>query len=89
MPVQILVVDDDEVSREVLALLLHGAGYAVETADSGDAALLHLQETELLAAGGLDRPADAGNNRERIGAPAPQSLRSSDDSTGHECNRTG
>jgi CheY-like chemotaxis protein len=46
MPVQILVVDDDEVSREVLALVLHGAGYAVETADSGDAALLHLQETE-------------------------------------------
>jgi CheY-like chemotaxis protein len=43
MPVQILVVDDDEISREVLALLLHSAGYAVETVDSGDAALLHLQ----------------------------------------------
>jgi CheY-like chemotaxis protein len=43
MPVQILVIDDDDVSREVLALLLHGAGYGVETADSGDAALLHLQ----------------------------------------------
>jgi CheY-like chemotaxis protein/HPt (histidine-containing phosphotransfer) domain-containing protein len=43
MPVRVLVVDDDALSREVLALLLHAAGYAVETADSGDAALLHLQ----------------------------------------------
>jgi CheY-like chemotaxis protein/HPt (histidine-containing phosphotransfer) domain-containing protein len=48
MPVQILVVDDDEVSREVLALLLHGAGYAVDTVESGDEALLHLQTTHLL-----------------------------------------
>jgi CheY-like chemotaxis protein len=43
MPVQVLVVDDDALSREVLSLLLQGAGYAVETADSGDTALLHLQ----------------------------------------------
>ena len=42
IPVRVLVVDDDEVSREVLAVLLEGAGYAVNTADSGDAALLHL-----------------------------------------------
>src|SRR5438270_2008628 len=48
MPVQILVVDDDDVSREVLALLLQRAGYAVEAADSGDAALLQLQTTDLL-----------------------------------------
>lgn len=48
MPVQILVVDDDDVSREVLALLLHNAGYAVETADSGDAALLQLQTARSL-----------------------------------------
>jgi CheY-like chemotaxis protein len=48
MPVQILVVDDDALSREVLALLLDRAGYAVETADSGDAALLHLQAAQLL-----------------------------------------
>ena len=48
MPVQVLVVDDDALSREVLALLLHGAGYAVETADSGDAALLHLQTVRIL-----------------------------------------
>jgi CheY-like chemotaxis protein len=45
MQVRVLVVDDDSLSREVLALLLHGAGYAVESADSGDAALLHLQPT--------------------------------------------
>jgi CheY-like chemotaxis protein len=43
MPVRVLVVDDDALSRDVLALLLHGAGYVVETVDSGDTALLHLQ----------------------------------------------
>ncbi len=43
MPVRILVVDDDSVSGEVLALLLHSAGYAVETVDSGDAALRLLE----------------------------------------------
>jgi CheY-like chemotaxis protein len=43
VPVRILVVDDDEVSRDVLALLLEGEGYAVDTVDSGDAALLHLR----------------------------------------------
>ena len=43
MPARVLVVDDDELSREVFALLLQNAGYAVETADSGDAALLHLR----------------------------------------------
>jgi CheY-like chemotaxis protein len=42
VPVQILVVDDDAVSREVIALHLEAAGYAVETAESGDAALLRL-----------------------------------------------
>ena len=48
MPIQILVIDDDDVSREVLALLLNSTGYAVATADSGDAALLHLQMAGLL-----------------------------------------
>jgi CheY-like chemotaxis protein len=42
VPVRILVVDDDAVSREVIALLLEQAGHAVETADSGDWALLQL-----------------------------------------------
>jgi CheY-like chemotaxis protein len=47
MPVKVLVVDDDALSREVLALLLDRAGYLVETADSGDDALLHLQAAHL------------------------------------------
>jgi CheY-like chemotaxis protein len=41
-PVRILVVDDDDVSREVIAMLLESTGYEVNTADSGDAALLRL-----------------------------------------------
>jgi CheY-like chemotaxis protein len=48
MPLRVLVVDDDALSCEVLAVLLHGAGYAVETADSGDGALLHLQRVSTL-----------------------------------------
>jgi CheY-like chemotaxis protein len=48
MPVRVLVVDDDAISREVFALLLDGAGYAVDTADSGDAAMLHLQTAHTL-----------------------------------------
>jgi CheY-like chemotaxis protein/HPt (histidine-containing phosphotransfer) domain-containing protein len=43
MPVQVLVVDDDALSRDVLSLLLQQAGYAVDAVESGDAALLHLQ----------------------------------------------
>jgi CheY-like chemotaxis protein/HPt (histidine-containing phosphotransfer) domain-containing protein len=41
-PVRVLVVDDDEVSREVIALLLAGEGYKVDKAESGDAALRQL-----------------------------------------------
>jgi len=48
MPVRILVVDDDELSREVFSLVLLDAGYAVETAESGDAALLSLQTARSL-----------------------------------------
>lgn len=47
MPLRVLVVDDDELSREVFALLLHNAGYAVQTAESGDAALEHFETTHL------------------------------------------
>jgi CheY-like chemotaxis protein len=43
MPVQILIVDDDELSREVLMLLVGRAGYEVEAVESGDAALAHVQ----------------------------------------------
>jgi CheY-like chemotaxis protein/HPt (histidine-containing phosphotransfer) domain-containing protein len=38
-PLLILVVDDDALSRDVLALLLAHAGFVVDTADSGDAAV--------------------------------------------------
>jgi CheY-like chemotaxis protein/HPt (histidine-containing phosphotransfer) domain-containing protein len=41
-----MVVDDDEISREVLALLLQAEWYAVDLADSGDAALLKLKTTD-------------------------------------------
>jgi CheY-like chemotaxis protein/HPt (histidine-containing phosphotransfer) domain-containing protein len=43
MPVRILVVEDDEVSREILELLLQAEGYEVASVDSGDAALARLQ----------------------------------------------
>jgi CheY-like chemotaxis protein len=43
---RVLVVDDDEVSREVLGALLEAEGYAVETATSGDEALVRLRAME-------------------------------------------
>lgn len=68
MPVRVLVVDDDALSREVFALSLHGAGYAVETADSGDAALRHLQTArplpEVILAD-LQMPGTTGNELAR------------------------
>lgn len=44
-PLRVLVVDDDALSREVLALLLEHAGYIVSTADSGDTAIRRLGST--------------------------------------------
>jgi CheY-like chemotaxis protein len=95
MPVQVLVVDDDTLSREVLALLLHGAGYAVETAESGDEALLHLQTMHLLpqvVLTDLQMPGTTGNElalRLRgLCGPATMLLAMSatapDDGSGHE-----
>jgi CheY-like chemotaxis protein len=43
MTLRVLVIDDDDISRDIFALTLNGAGYNVETADSGDAALAQLQ----------------------------------------------
>ncbi|WP_035348759.1 response regulator [Edaphobacter aggregans] len=39
LPFRILVIDDDALSRELLTLLLLREGYAVDAAESGDAAL--------------------------------------------------
>lgn len=45
MPLRILVIDDDALSRDVIALLLEHAGFVVDTADSGDAAMHYLNTT--------------------------------------------
>jgi CheY-like chemotaxis protein len=45
MPVHVLVVDDDEMSRELLSVVLEAQGYAVESANSGDSALAHLRSS--------------------------------------------
>lgn len=44
--VRVLVVDDDAMSRELLSILLAAEGYAVESADSGEAALTLLRKQE-------------------------------------------
>ena len=44
-PVRVLVVDDDEMSRELLTVLLDTEGYAVKTAESGEVALDHLRSS--------------------------------------------
>jgi CheY-like chemotaxis protein/HPt (histidine-containing phosphotransfer) domain-containing protein len=38
-PIRVLVVDDDEMSRELLTVLLEGEGYVVHSSESGEAAL--------------------------------------------------
>jgi CheY-like chemotaxis protein len=45
-PARILVVDDDAMSRELLAVLLEGEGYAVQSADSGESALALLSNSQ-------------------------------------------
>ncbi|HXC95770.1 MAG TPA: response regulator [Edaphobacter sp.] len=45
MPSRVLVIDDDELSRDVFALVLSQGGHTVDTADSGDAAILRLKGT--------------------------------------------
>lgn len=41
---RVLVIDDDELSRELLAMLLDVEGYQVDLADSGSSALMHLRQ---------------------------------------------
>jgi CheY-like chemotaxis protein/HPt (histidine-containing phosphotransfer) domain-containing protein len=43
-PLRILIIDDDPMSRELLAVLLEGEGYAVTSAESGESALTLLAE---------------------------------------------
>jgi CheY-like chemotaxis protein len=44
IPTRVLVVDDDPMSLELLSVLLDSEGYAVESADSGEAALALLHQ---------------------------------------------
>jgi hypothetical protein len=46
-PKTLLLIDDDAISRELLALLLAGEGFAVLVCDSGKAALEHLRTVGL------------------------------------------
>jgi CheY-like chemotaxis protein len=46
-PKTLLLIDDDAISRELLALLLEGEGFAVLVCDSGKAALEHLRTVGL------------------------------------------
>ena len=76
MAERVLLADDDELSREVLAVLLQGAGYAVEAVDSGDAALMYVRAIrplpEVILADmqmpGTSGDALAGRLREACGA---------------------
>jgi len=43
MPGPILIVDDDDVTRDTLSVLFRGAGYAVVTAANGQQALSYLR----------------------------------------------
>ena len=43
--IQLLLVEDDELSREILTLQIAAQGYGVKSVDSGDAALRYLQQT--------------------------------------------
>lgn len=45
IPKRVLVIDDDPMARDLLAILLHAEGYAVECAESGDAALADLRQS--------------------------------------------
>ena len=65
MPVSVLVIDDDALSREVLVLLLEAAGYIAESADSGEAAISLLQSAHSLPHAiltDLQMPGIAGND---------------------------
>jgi CheY-like chemotaxis protein len=65
MPLQVLVIDDDALSREVFVLLLEAAGYTGESAGSGEAALSLLQSASQLPGAilaDLQMPGITGND---------------------------
>src|ERR1700722_1054945 len=45
-PLRLLLIEDDELTREVLTLQITAQGYQLETAESGDAALLQLKQMQ-------------------------------------------
>jgi CheY-like chemotaxis protein len=45
-PIKLLLIEDDEISRELLTLQLTAGGYLVTPVDSGDAALAYLTQPE-------------------------------------------
>jgi CheY-like chemotaxis protein len=45
VPVQVLLIDDDDLSRELLTLLLSGDEFEIESFDSGEAAVQRLRQT--------------------------------------------
>ena len=55
LPLSLLVVDDDALSRDLLALLLTREGYAVDVLDSGDAAIEALRPQHLPVPDGTGR----------------------------------
>jgi CheY-like chemotaxis protein/HPt (histidine-containing phosphotransfer) domain-containing protein len=75
-PVRVLVVDDDEMSRELLTVLLDAQGYAVDTADSGETALDRLRSSAPdviltdMQMPGVSGPALAAKLRATLGARA-------------------
>lgn len=79
VPLTILVVDDDELSRDLLQILLTHEGYDVETVGSGDQALQLLESgrhTDVVLAD-LQMPGRSGNTLAgnlRASSPAPRLL---------------
>ena len=45
-PLRLLLIEDDELTREVLTLQMTAQGYQVESAESGDSALLQLEQAQ-------------------------------------------
>jgi CheY-like chemotaxis protein len=72
---RILVIDDDDLSRELLTMLLEADGYAVQSATSGDEALAEAAPTDLILTD-MQMPGLSGNPlAERLRSLHGQSVR--------------